>query len=296
MVDATSLAPRRGVSRTVCSFLVRAAAQTVGRNRLVRAARFLTNEARLDCPNFASMNGELALQTNFLNAWTCTEPVVAFDVGANVGTWTTAFVQQAHRRRMPVVIHAFEPAPDTFVALGRTLATAGVDHQVVTNRIALSNVPGQSTLHSPGSLAGRASLHELEADEPEAQTYLQVETTTVDEYCERAGVQHIDFLKIDAEGHDYFVIAGATEKCRRREIALIQFEYNHRWINARRYLRDVFDLLLPHGYVLAKVTPLGLEVYRRWDREFESFREANFVAVLADVLSRLRTIPSWLDA
>src|SRR5437764_3789958 len=296
MADISSFAPRRGMARSVGSFLIRAAAQTLGRNRVVRAARFFASEARLDCTNSAALHGELASQEAFPQTWTGHPPVVAFDVGAKLGTWTTASAQQARSRNLPVLIHAFEPAPDTFAALSQNLAAAQLDREVIANRLALSNAPGQSMLHSPGSLAGRASLYELRREDSERQIHVPVEKETVNWYCERARVQRVDFLKIDAEGHDCFVIAGAIEKCRRHEIALIQFEYNHRWIEARQYLRDAFDLLLPLGYVLAKITPLGLEVYGRWHHELESFREANFVAVLPDVLPRLRTIPNWLDA
>ena len=76
----------------------------------------------------------------------------------------------------------------------------------------------------------------------------------------------------------------------------MQFEYNFRWIGARRYLKDAFDLLSPHGYVIGKVTPGAIEWYRDWSPELETFREANFVAVHGDVRGWFPSMAWWNES
>jgi hypothetical protein len=73
------------------------------------------------------------------------------------------------------------------------------------------------------------------------------------------------------------VLQGAEQLLRSRRIGVVQFEYNHRWVHSRHFLKDAFDLAVPLGYDVGKVTPTALEFYPRWHFELETFREANFV-------------------
>ena len=73
------------------------------------------------------------------------------------------------------------------------------------------------------------------------------------------------------------VLEGAKGLLERGAIDFLQFEYNHRWILFRNYLKDVFDLVEPLGYRVAKVTPHGLEVYPKWHFELEVFWEGNYL-------------------
>ena len=74
-----------------------------------------------------------------------------------------------------------------------------------------------------------------------------VVTTTLDSYAEQSGVARFALVKIDAEGHDLAVLRGAHTLLAEHRIAVAQFEYNHRWILGRFYLRDAFEFLLRSG-------------------------------------------------
>jgi hypothetical protein len=62
---------------------------------------------------------------------------------------------------------------------------------------------------------------------------------------------------------------------------------------ARHLLKDVFDLVEPHGYRLGKLTRHGVESYPHWDPELETFIEGNYVAYTADMSPWLPQIPWW---
>src|SRR4051812_7441083 len=90
--------------------LARAAIVVFGRRNVVRLARLLQNEARLDLPNEMGTNGELMVQRCVLDRVSPPEPVTIADIGANVGDWTLALISQVHSSNLgPVSIHAFEP-------------------------------------------------------------------------------------------------------------------------------------------------------------------------------------------
>src|SRR3954447_20573133 len=89
------------------------------------------------------------------------------------------------------------------------------------------------------------------------------------------------------------ILEGAESLLQNGIIDVIQFEYNHRWIAAGRFLRDAFTLFRRHGYCLGKVTPRGVEFYDHWDSELESFREANYLACRPELKSDFPSVAWW---
>ena len=128
---------------------------------------------------------------------------------------------------------------------------------------------------------------------PAGATTEEVATNTLDAYADRAGLDHVTLVKIDTEGHDLAVLRGAQRLFTEQRISIAQFEYNHRWVYARCYLRDVFDLLEPLGYRLGKLTPRGVEFYPGWDADLETFVEGNYVACCALAAERLPSVAWW---
>jgi hypothetical protein len=124
----------------------------------------------------------------------------------------------------------------------------------------------------------------------------EVQTTTLDEYADRTGLDHLTLVKIDTEGHDLAVLRGARKLFTEQRISAVQFEYNHRWIAARSFLRDAFELLVPFGYRLGKLTPHGVEFYPGWDPDLETFVEGNYLACVPAVGARIPNVTWWKAA
>jgi FkbM family methyltransferase len=259
----------------------------IGRRQLVRAARFALHRARLDVPNDPDRNGEYALQRWVLETARPDAPITVLDVGANVGAWSQALLRQAARtgRHERLRLHAFEPADHTHRLLA---ARIGAHAQV--NRLAVSDRSGTATLHVVAPGAGTNSLH---GDPGAPLPTEEVETITVDQYCESRGIDHVDLLKVDTEGHDFDVLSGCRRALHAQAVSLVQFEYNHRWIRARHYLKDAFDLLEPHGYRIGKLTPRGIESYPGWDPDLETFVEGNYLAATPETAERLPQVAWW---
>jgi FkbM family methyltransferase len=246
----------------------------MGRRAFVRVTRLLYNEARLDTPNVEiRQNGELLVQRVVLDHPPSDQLVVS-DVGAHVGEWTTYLLQQCNARGLGrVLITCFEPSPDSRAMLEKVAQEANSGRVAVIPK-ALSETIGTVDLHLTGG--GVSSLHE-QATRPTVKL-VRVETVTLDAFCDDAGIERIDLVKIDAEGHDMAVIRGGTQLLERQAVGVLQFEYNHRWVMARAFLRDAFTLLVPLGYRLGKVTPLGIEFYPRWHPDLETFSQRNYLA------------------
>jgi hypothetical protein len=101
---------------------------------------------------------------------------------------------------------------------------------------------------------------------------------------------------VDTEGHDWHVLAGAVDLLRSRRIGLAQFEYNHRWVYARRFLKDVFDLVEGMPYQVGRLTGAGVELTPRWHPELDRFFQSNFVLVENSMVAHLEHVTGSFDA
>lgn len=125
------------------------------------------------------------------------------DIGANLG-W---HVVHAARHSSVEAIAAFEPDPFNGWLLSRNLSLNGIEKAVVSNS-AIGAVCGQATLHS--YKASNRGRHSLLADYGRGS--MNVPLSDLDSALDRLGLsnRHVSLIKIDVEGYEPAVIAGAT--------------------------------------------------------------------------------------
>lgn len=132
----------------------------------------------------------------------------AIDVGANSGTLTLRFAQQA----LHGVVHAFEPAHSAFRALTRNvelnpeLGKRIVCHQAFVADVCAddSNLTAFSSWRVDGVDDARHPIHggsSIPAD--------GVPSITIDSFCVSRGIESVDLIKIDTEGYEWDVLVGA---------------------------------------------------------------------------------------
>jgi len=244
---------------------------TAGRTRLQPVYRRMHGVAlagRNFGPSDYRRSGEMAALLRAHDRLPATAVIV--DVGANLGGWTL----EASRLWPAAHIHAFEPSAVTYRQL--TQVTAGLNVRCV--RAAVSEKAGVAKLHSVPQLSGLSSLHHRDLAEHgvDMTDNEEVSLVTLDDYCEQQSIARIDFLKIDAEGHDLAVLLGARELLNAGRIDIVQFEFGGANIDSRTYLRDFVRLLEPR-YRITRLLADGAEDLRYSERE-EVFVTSNFVA------------------
>jgi FkbM family methyltransferase len=174
----------------------------------------------------------------------------AIDVGANVGLWSYGLCRRFKR------VEAFEPIPRLYENLKRA-ALPGV----VLHNIALSSCRGRGELKIPAHrglrIQGMATLNELDGD----CQRIDVETRTLDEFDFRG----VSFIKIDVEGQESEVLAGAEETIRREKpVMVIEIEQRH--------------LDFPFTDVIGRVLGLGYTAFFLKDTELRPFAEFDYDA------------------
>ena len=272
--------------------IVYALGALLGRRRFVLFSRALWMASRFDVPNDPTTNGELLLQSAVVKGLGTADTPVIFDVGANTGQWSMLLLRTLQRHHgTRVELHVFEPSPAAFHALQENLSSARPSIRLTANQLAVSSFSGYSdfSIVTPMSQVNALIALELSA----VSETIKVSCVTLDDYCSRQGLLGVHFVKIDTEGNDFRVLQGAEGLLAHGRLDFLQFEYNHRWIAFRTYLKDVFDFIEPFPYAIGKLTPKGVEFYDRWHPDLERFIEGNYVVCKDVHKSKLPVVRWW---
>jgi len=242
-----------------------------------RLGRKLYCAARGEGHNRMDVNGEAYVQGRVLKAAQAGERRTVFDVGANLGEWTQSLIDQLAPGAGPSVdIWAFEPSPVTYGRLSDRFADRSDVHCI---QKALSDEVGRDRLMMASATGGTNTLAFDAGLEQSAEDIVEIEKTTAAQFCEDNAIEHVHLLKCDTEGHDFSVVAGARPLLAAGRIDVMQFEYNHRWIYSRAFLKDVFDAVLDLPYTVCAMRSARIERLREWHPELDRFFEANYLIV-----------------
>jgi len=177
---------------------------------------------------------------------------VIFDVGAHVGETAARY-----RALFPgALIHSFEPFPESYESLRSAFRS---DPRVIPHNVAVAEETGTGKLH-----VNRASVTNslLESDRRgddywgknllDTDGELAIKTLSLDEFCRAEGIEHVDVLKIDVQGAEYAVLAGARKLLERHAVDVIYLEM----IMAPSYVGQ-----RKYHYYLTRLDELGYELF-----------------------------------
>ena len=164
-----------------------------------------------------------------------------FDVGFNDGGSTEAIL---HIRPKAQVI-AFDPSRFARQCYEKEFSS---DKRVAFENKALSSEPGELEFHDYenmcNSLASRKEMSGQKA------TIYKVPITTLDLFCAEHSIEHVNLMKIDAEGYDLNVLEGARDLFVKQRVDLFMFEFASGWSASKRYLWEVVEYFEPLPYKL----------------------------------------------
>lgn len=137
------------------------------------------------------------------------ESAVIFDVGANIGSMALRFSQQV----INCHVYAFEPTDYAFNKLLRNLSLNPVLAERITPvQLFVSNqteLDHQIKAYSSWKVDGTSiELHPLHGGSIKPAE--SVPTVTLDDFCSENKIRKVDLIKIDTDGHELPVLAGAA--------------------------------------------------------------------------------------
>src|SRR5688572_6331285 len=152
------------------------------------------------------------------------------DVGANVGDWTASFLKLAPNARGWLL----EPSENAAAKLESRFRG---DARAQIRRVAASDHTGEVVFFEEPDAGHTSSLTPGFSRDATRRT---VSATTLDALLSAEGIDRVDFLKVDAEGHDLHVLRGARQTLGAGRVGAVQFEYNRPWQQAGSTLAQAF--------------------------------------------------------
>lgn len=199
------------------------------------------------------------------------ERVVLFDVGANIGQWTTMALTIFRNCE----VHAFEVVPETFLVLRENTRDLP---NIVLNDVGLGEQEGFIDIYC-SSYGNDISTAFPIASMQEHMAYdhkVRGRIVRGIDYLQEKQIHRIDLLKIDVEGMDLRVLRGFEDRL--SSVRAIQFEYGVFNIQSRDLLQDFFLYLGDHHFRVGKLYPRGVR-FTDYHFLFEDFLGNNYVAV-----------------
>ncbi len=200
--------------------------------------------------------------------------ITMFDVGANIG----AYARMADALLGPAVrIFSFEPSAAACEKLRRNTQDIA---SIAIFQHGFSDADAVLELFSDTAGSGLASVYDRRMTHHGIVLASRetVRLSTIDRFCHEHHVDSINLLKVDVEGHEFKVFAGASEMIQRDAVDTIQFEFGGCNIDSRTYFQDFF-YLLNSKYRLFRLTVDGLIAIDRYHEKFEQFQTTNFAAI-----------------
>lgn len=216
--------------------------QAVGRNVGLR-----TQQAGLD---------EATIARDFFNSQAA--PGTMVDVGAHYGSALRPFARHGWQ------VFAFKPDAQNRAHL---VAEFGAFPNLAIDPRAVSDTPRQGVTFYRSDVS--SGISGLSAFDPSHRAQATIDITTLAELIDTQQVRSIDFLKIDTEGHDLFVLRGLPWATLRPRLILCEYE-NHKTVPLGYTYQDLANFLAAQGYTVVTSEWFPIERYgiqHRW-RQF----------------------------
>ncbi len=229
------------------------------------------------------------------------------DVGANVGYATSIMAKRATKKGRVI---SFEPHPETFKKLSQNADSWSQKEglaPITCYQTGISDSTGTRALHIPEEFihnSGMAHFYDEDSPSPGCAADIPVQCTTLDQFIRDSGVEMIDLLKIDIEGHEIQAFKGASQLLQAKKIRCILFEDSRSsWRTPQDLYKD-YLFLMDYGYslfrlrrgifgpVLEKLDDLKADNSSLW----RGWEPPNFLAI-ADVSSDFAPLAQrgWLS-
>jgi methyltransferase, fkbM family len=137
---------------------------------------------------------------------------VVFDVGAWIGDFSALVAVQG------ALVYAFEPTPDTYEWLCRTVSLSKGEIIPVQKALGDKCEEIELLLDNSGGGSNRLPFSHKSTNKRgfiEGHALPLVNVTTIDQFVSENQIRKVDFIKADIEGAERYMLKGATETLRR---------------------------------------------------------------------------------
>jgi FkbM family methyltransferase len=178
------------------------------------------------------------------------------DIGAHIGLYSLIASESVGKGGKVI---SFEPSAKTFSRLLENTKLYGHEN-VVCVRSALGDAPGHATLNAA---TDAFDLCNSFAHPSLGQSYVpeEVPTDTWDRYAAEHTIDHVTLMKVDVEGWEHLVCAGARKLLERPDAPVLLMEFNDAFASHTGvWRRDLYKQLQKWGYRIFTADASGMRL------------------------------------
>ena len=187
---------------------------------------------------------KLLIQHQLLDREDSKHPSVAIDIGANIGLFTVYLGSLDYDN-----VYSFEPVPQTFKRLSDNTSINVFAKELKINCLAIGEQEGFVDFKIFDDSPGTNQLL-VSTDENTHDNSIRVPVITLDKYCADNKINEINFLKIDVEGMEPFVIRGASRMLKNKLVKKTLIEICPNQLKATGNSVDIlYESIIDVGYL-----------------------------------------------
>lgn len=152
-------------------------------------------------------------------------------------------------------VFAFEPQPEAYANLVEKTRPL---RNVSTFNLALSTVKGTAKLHGGGDRASLVQFHRKD-------NQIDVPTVVLDDWCREQGIDHIDFLRLDAGGLEWQILESSPRILKDVIVIVV-----------KTYLHPSHRSILSYAVLKRQLENRGFELLSHWYKDGQE-GEATFI-------------------
>ena len=178
-----------------------------------------------------------------------TDPVF-FDVGCNAGS----FIKVLQNNNYCKNIHCFEPHPKLSNVVTEKYPHVKMNKECLTNKIGDIHINILMWSVGLSSIIDRPVFDKLKGEGQEI-IKLNVNTNTIDNYCNENNIECINLIKIDVEGAEKLVLDGGINMLKHNKIKMGLFEIGETLTDANTTEHEICNMLESYNYKIMKEIP-----------------------------------------
>ena len=258
-------------------FIRRTYASIFSRNKILIKLNKLFLDLCLSALGYGNWRGmKESGEEFFINKYLSNKPInLCIDVGANIGNYSKLLLEKTNSK-----VISFEPLPFVFRKLSDNLSN--YDDRIMLVNKGVGRKSENLSIHYNNNFPSFASFSKEvgDYDPKKHDEMLEIEVTSLDDFCRDNNITEIDFIKIDTEGFEGEVFEGAVETFNSIQPKYIQIEYN--WHQLIRSTSLNFFAKALSNYNVYQLTYKNMKLVDSKDPYANFFLYSNFVFIRKD--------------